>query len=150
MRGAVTCTWLIPAKAKGKRFRAKASVTFEGLKASRSYSGRSGSSTPVRRLALVACLVAIVAATGVASSGTASGARDPVIESIRDYNFPRVQRIPAPPPKTNTPAQPRTRAILTLVHPPLAVAAPRSAFQTVGSRRKPSLRSSFSQSYLSA
>jgi hypothetical protein len=40
VRGAVTCTWLIPAKAKGKRFRAKASVTFEGLKASRSYSGK--------------------------------------------------------------------------------------------------------------
>ncbi len=103
----------------------------------------------MRRLALVACLVAIVAATGVASSGTASGARDPVIESIRDYKFPRVQRIPAPSPKTNTPAQPRTRVILTLADPPLAVAAPRSAFQTVGSRRKLSLRSSFSQSYLS-
>ena len=39
--------------------------------------------------------------------------------------------------------------IVTLADPPLAAAAPRSAFQTVGSRRKLSLRSSFSQSYLS-
>jgi hypothetical protein len=40
VRGAVTCTWLIPAKAKGKRFRGSAAVTFEGLKATRSYSGK--------------------------------------------------------------------------------------------------------------
>jgi hypothetical protein len=38
--GAVTCTWLIPAKAKGKTFRGSAAVVFEGLRAARSYSAR--------------------------------------------------------------------------------------------------------------
>jgi len=38
--GAVTCTWLIPANAKGKTFRGSASVRFEGLSAARSYSAR--------------------------------------------------------------------------------------------------------------
>ena len=36
--GAVTCTWLIPANAKGKTFRGSAAVVFEGLRASRSIS----------------------------------------------------------------------------------------------------------------
>ncbi|MBA3376573.1 MAG: hypothetical protein H0U00_12325 [Actinobacteria bacterium] len=34
--GAVVCTWLIPANAKGKRFKGSATVVFEGLSASRS------------------------------------------------------------------------------------------------------------------
>jgi hypothetical protein len=38
--GAVTCTWLIPAKAKGKTFRGSATVRFEGLNATRSFSAR--------------------------------------------------------------------------------------------------------------
>jgi hypothetical protein len=38
--GAVTCTWLIPANAKGKTFRGKATVRFEGLNATRSFSAR--------------------------------------------------------------------------------------------------------------
>jgi hypothetical protein len=38
--GAVTCTWLIPAKAKGKTFRGSVTVVFEGLRASRSISRR--------------------------------------------------------------------------------------------------------------
>ncbi len=38
--GAVTCTWLIPANAKGKTFRGTASVRFEGLNATRSFSAR--------------------------------------------------------------------------------------------------------------
>jgi hypothetical protein len=38
--GAITCTWLIPAKAKGKTFRGSAAVRFEGLTATRSYSAR--------------------------------------------------------------------------------------------------------------
>lgn len=38
--GVVTCTWLIPAKAKGKRFRGSAAVVFEGLRATRSYTAR--------------------------------------------------------------------------------------------------------------
>jgi hypothetical protein len=38
--GAATCTWNIPAGAKGKRFRGNVSVTFEGLRASQGYSGK--------------------------------------------------------------------------------------------------------------
>ena len=36
--GAVVCTWLIPANAKGKTFKGSATVLFEGLRASRSIS----------------------------------------------------------------------------------------------------------------
>ena len=39
-RGAVVCTWQIPANAKGKRFRGAVTVVFEGLRASRSFSAR--------------------------------------------------------------------------------------------------------------
>jgi hypothetical protein len=38
--GAVTCTWLIPKNAKGKRFRGTATVVFEGLRATRSFTAR--------------------------------------------------------------------------------------------------------------
>lgn len=38
--GRVTCTWLIPANAKGRTFRGSATVVFEGLRASRSISAR--------------------------------------------------------------------------------------------------------------
>lgn len=38
--GAVVCTWLIPANAKGKTFKGSATVVFEGLSASRSISRR--------------------------------------------------------------------------------------------------------------
>lgn len=38
--GAVTCTWQIPANAKGRTFRGTVSVVFEGLRASRSYTAR--------------------------------------------------------------------------------------------------------------
>lgn len=38
--GAVTCIWLIPAKAKGKTFRGSVAVVFEGLRATRSHSAR--------------------------------------------------------------------------------------------------------------
>ena len=38
--GAVVCTWLIPANAKGRTFRGSVAVVFEGLRASRSFSAR--------------------------------------------------------------------------------------------------------------
>lgn len=38
--GAVTCTWGIPATAKGKTFRGNVTVVFEGLRAARSYTAR--------------------------------------------------------------------------------------------------------------
>jgi hypothetical protein len=36
------CTWQIPAKAKGKRFRGSITIVFEGLRVTRSFSGRVG------------------------------------------------------------------------------------------------------------
>ena len=38
--GAATCTWKIPATAKGKSFRGSVAVTFEGLTASQAYVGK--------------------------------------------------------------------------------------------------------------
>jgi len=38
--GAATCTWNIPATAKGKTFRGSVTVSFEGLKAAQSYTGK--------------------------------------------------------------------------------------------------------------
>lgn len=38
--GAATCTWNLPASAKGKTFRGTVTVAFEGLKASQSYTGK--------------------------------------------------------------------------------------------------------------
>jgi hypothetical protein len=38
--GAATCTWNIPANAKGKTFRGSVAVVFEGLKASQGYTGK--------------------------------------------------------------------------------------------------------------
>jgi hypothetical protein len=38
--GAATCTWNIPANAKGKSFRGSVAVAFEGLKAQQSYAGK--------------------------------------------------------------------------------------------------------------
>ena len=38
--GRATCTWNIPATAKGKTFRGSVSIVFEGLKASKSFSGK--------------------------------------------------------------------------------------------------------------
>jgi hypothetical protein len=38
--GSVTCTWRIPANARGRTFRGSVAVVFEGLRASRSYSAR--------------------------------------------------------------------------------------------------------------
>ncbi len=38
--GAATCTWNLPATARGKTFRGTVTVAFEGLKASQSYTGK--------------------------------------------------------------------------------------------------------------
>lgn len=38
--GAATCTWNLPAAAKGKTFRGSVAVVFEGLKASQGYAGK--------------------------------------------------------------------------------------------------------------
>ena len=100
------------------------------------------------RLAVLASLLALIA-----TSGTASGAQTPdqqsVYQSLRDYSFPRVRQAPAPLRQLTSPAVTRTRVIVTLADPPLAAAAPRSAFETVGTRRKLDVRSASVQSYLS-
>jgi subtilisin family serine protease len=96
----------------------------------------------VRRLALLVCLVAVVASTG-----TASGSIDPV-ERFRDYSFPRLERGPDVRSLVQRSPVGHTRVIVALEEPPLAAAAPRAAFTTVGTRRKLNLRSSFAQSYL--
>ena len=99
------------------------------------------------RLAPLALLL-----VAVAFSGTASGAQTPgqrsVFDTIRNYSFPNVRPVPAPIRQFTSPKQTRTRVIVTLDDPPLAAAAPRAAFATLGPRRKLNLRSSFSQSYL--
>jgi subtilisin family serine protease len=96
----------------------------------------------VRRLALLVCLVAVVASTG-----TASGSIDPV-ERFRDYSFPRLERGPDVRSLVQRSPVGHIRVIVALEEPPLAAAAPRAAFTTVGTRRKLNLRSSFAQSYL--
>ena len=95
------------------------------------------------RLALLACLVALVA-----FSGTASGAGDPVIERLRDDRFPRLRQTAEPAQTKTSPAQTQARVIVTLDDPPLAAAAPRRAFATTGSVRRLNLASSFSRSYV--
>ena len=96
----------------------------------------------MRRFVLLAVLLALVASTG-----TASGALDPV-DKIREYSFPRLDQGP----NVRTlglrgPAD-HTRVILELDEPPLAQAAPRSSFMTVGRRQKLNVESAFSRSYL--
>ena len=97
----------------------------------------------MRRLALLACLASVVV-----FSGSAAGAVDPIERLRADRSFPRVHRGPdvgTLGPRTESG---RTRVILTLDEPPLAAAAPRQAFATVGTRQRLNLASSFAQRYL--
>jgi minor extracellular serine protease Vpr len=94
----------------------------------------------VRRLALFACLVALVA-----SSGTASGSVDRTPREVVENALAKVR--PAShfaEPSTGS----RARVIVTLEDPPLAAAAFARRFAGFGPKRKLDLRSSFSQSYL--
>jgi minor extracellular serine protease Vpr len=97
----------------------------------------------VRRLALFACLVAVVASTG-----TASGSLGPDPRSVIERALTRVHEGQAVLAPDGGAAATRARVIVTLEDPPLAAAAPRQAFATVGTRRKLNIASSFSQSYL--
>ena len=97
----------------------------------------------MRRLALLPLALVI------ASSGTASGATQPIEQRIRDWSFPRVEQHA---PKTSAALErgaPRARVILTLEDPPLAAAANARQLAGLGSRRKLNFASSFSRSYLS-
>ena len=97
----------------------------------------------MRRLAPLACLALLVA-----SAGTATGAVDPDPRSIIERAQSRLHRADSlAPARTGNPAS-RARVIVTLDDAPLAAAAPRNAFATVGARRKLNLASPFSRSYL--
>jgi len=95
----------------------------------------------VRRLALLACLVAVVASTG-----TASGALDRTPRSVIENALTKVR--PAPDlsglPRGGT----RARVIVTLADPPLAAASFARRFAGFGPKRKLNLSSPFSRSYL--
>jgi minor extracellular serine protease Vpr len=94
------------------------------------------------RLGLLVGLLALVGITG-----SAAGAVDPV-DRIRDYSFPRLERGPDVRSLGARSPAGHTRVIMALAEPPLAAAAPRAAFRTVGTRQKLNLKSSFAQSYL--
>jgi minor extracellular serine protease Vpr len=96
----------------------------------------------VRRLGLLSLAVLI------ASTSTASGALDPIRERFGDLSTPIVRKAPQVLPPAAEDATRRTRVIVTLDEPPLAAAAPRNAFATVGPRRKLNLASSFARTYL--
>ena len=96
----------------------------------------------MRRLAPFACLAFLVAFTG-----TAAGALGPSPREVIERAESRLYK--GQPVAPSAKASSRVRVIVTLEDPPLATAAPRSAFATVGTRRKLNFASSFSRSYLS-
>src|SRR3990170_7257859 len=91
----------------------------------------------VRRLALLACLVVLVATTG-----TASGALDRTPRTVIENALAKVR----PAPDFRAPTAARARVIVTLDGPPLAAAAFARRFAGFGPKRKLNLKSSFSQS----
>jgi subtilisin family serine protease len=100
----------------------------------------------VRRLALLS-LLALIVSSGIAASDVQS-ASPRVDRSFLDESFPRLRQGPpvvATAPRDGTG---RTRVIVALEDPPLAAAAPRTAFTAVGQRRKLNFASTFARSYL--
>ena len=143
--GAVVCTWLIPANAKGKTFRGSAIVVFEGLKATRSSPRGSASRLACAARALSSALAAVVASTGTASGRE----RHPIDERFRDYSLPA-----RPARETGAAAAGRRRrqghADARDRHARRPAArrgrAAARASRTVGARQKLNLRSSFCRS----
>ena len=107
----------------------------------RATRGRFASNPLVRRLALLACLVPLVVATG-----TASGALDRTPRSVIENAMANVR--PAPDFAGHARTGTRARVIVTLDDPPLAAAAFARRFAGFGPKRKLNLRSAFSQNYL--
>jgi minor extracellular serine protease Vpr len=95
----------------------------------------------VRRLALLACLVALVAFTG-----TASGALERTPRTVIENALEKVR--PAPDLSALERNGSQARVIVTLDDPPLAEAAFARRFGGLGSKQKLNLRSSFSRSYV--
>ena len=96
----------------------------------------------MRRLALLACLVAAV----VVSTGTASGALDRTPRSVIENALTKVRAVPDFPSRTGT----RARVIVTLDDPPLAAAAFARRFAGFGPKQTLNLKSAFSANYLSS
>jgi len=95
----------------------------------------------VRRFALLASLVALVAFTG-----TASGALERTPRTVIENALEKVR--PAPDLSTPEGNGSRVRVIVTLDDPPLAEAAIARRFGGLGSKQKLNLKSSFSRSYV--
>jgi minor extracellular serine protease Vpr len=95
----------------------------------------------VRRLALLAFLVALIAFTG-----TASGALDRTPRTVIENALEKVR--PAPDLSAIEVNGSRVRVIVTLDDPPLAEAAVARRFGGLGSKQKLNLKSSFSRSYV--
>ncbi len=97
----------------------------------------------MRRLALLAPAVALVALTG-----SAAGALDRTPRSVVEAALPNVR--PAPDPSAFRPAQGnRVRVIVTLAEPPLAEASYGRRLAATGAKRKLSLRTPYARAYLS-
>jgi minor extracellular serine protease Vpr len=97
----------------------------------------------VRRLALLALLVAVVAGTG-----TAAGSVDRTPKSVVERALLKVR--PAPDFTRATPARStRVRVIMELENPPLAVATYARGLAGLGVRQKLNMQSAFSRSYVS-
>ena len=93
----------------------------------------------MRRLALFACLVAVVASTG-----TASGALDRTPRSVIENALTKVRPAPDFPGRSSA----RARVIIALDDPPLAAAAFARRFAGFGPKQRLNLKSAFSRSYL--
>jgi minor extracellular serine protease Vpr len=96
----------------------------------------------VRRLALLASLVAVAA-----SAGTASGALGPTPRSVVERAAEKVHAAPDVSAFERTSGD-RVRAIVTLQDPPLAAAAFSRTLGGVGPKAKLNLRTPFAHSYL--
>lgn len=97
----------------------------------------------MRRLALLACLAAVVAFTG-----TASGALQRTPRSVVEQALSKVRYGPELSAQTLSATGTRTRVIVTLEDPPLAAAASARQLAGFGPRRKLNVASAFSRTYL--
>jgi minor extracellular serine protease Vpr len=93
----------------------------------------------VRRLALLACLVAVVVSTG-----TASGALDRTPRSVIENALTKVRPALDFPGRSGA----RARVIIALDDPPLAAAAFARRFAGFGPKQRLNLKSAFSRNYL--
>ena len=97
----------------------------------------------MRRLALLACLAAVVAFTG-----TASGALQRTPRSVVEQALSKVRHGPEHSAQTLSATGTRTRVIVTLEDPPLAAAAFARRLAGFGPRQKLNVSSAISRSYL--